>query len=130
MRILTTKTTLLYQIIFCAIPLYLHAQSGKTDALGNAKFDKLLQEKRKINPSIALNDHYKLQIFSGDADKAKKTIQNFKQDYNDVEATVIFNTPNYKVWVGSFKTRMEAEKFKQTLDKKYKNILLVRPNKS
>jgi len=35
----------------------------------------------------------------------------------------------YKVWVGNFKTRIEAEKNLNDLKKKYPNAFLIKPNK-
>jgi uncharacterized protein YxjI len=76
-----------------------------------------------------MSDRYKIQIFSGESEKAKKTVVLFKQEYKEIDATIIFNTPNYKVWVGNFKTRMEAERNLAEIKKKYKNVLLIKPNK-
>jgi hypothetical protein len=53
----------------------------------------------------------------------------FKQEFKEIDATIVFNTPNYKVWVGNFKTRMEAERNFVEIKKKYKNVLLIKPNK-
>jgi hypothetical protein len=55
--------------------------------------------KRKINVSNAVNDYYKIQIFSGDM-KAKKHLAEFRQAFSGMDGTIIFNT-NYKVWVGN-----------------------------
>ena len=46
-----------------------------------------------------------------------------------MDATIVFSTPMYKVWVGNFKTRIEAEKNLNTLKKKYLNAFLIKPNK-
>jgi hypothetical protein len=37
----------------------------------DSKFEQLLNEKRKINVSNAVNDYYKIQIFSGDSERKK-----------------------------------------------------------
>ncbi len=93
------------------------------------KFEQLLSEKRKINTSLILNDLYKIQIFNGSSENAKKTLSEFKQVFAAIDATIIFNTPNYKVWVGNFRTRMEAEKNLVELKNKYKNVFLIKPSK-
>ena len=87
----------------------------------------LIVEKRKINPSLVSKERYKIQIFSGESEKAKKTVIQFKQEFKDIDATIVFNTPNYKVWVGNFKSRMEAERNFAEIKKKYKNTLLIKP---
>ena len=75
------------------------------------KFTKnFLNEKRKINSSITINDRYKIQIFNGDTENSKKTLLDFKRENKNIDATIVFSTPLYKVWVGNFKTRIEAEK--------------------
>jgi hypothetical protein len=108
---------------------HLNAQNIKTTQNIDSKLEQLVVEKRKLNPSIALNERYKIQIFSGESEKAKKIVIQFKQEFKDIDATIIFNTPNYKVWVGNFKTRMEAERNFAEIKKKYKNTLLIKPNK-
>jgi uncharacterized FlgJ-related protein len=55
-----------------------------------------------------LNDYYKIQIFSGDSEK-QNTLAEFRQAFSGMDGTIIFNT-NYKVWVGNYKSRIEAER--------------------
>lgn len=93
------------------------------------KIDLLLREKRKINSSITINDRYKIQIFNGDSENSKKTLLAFKKENKTIDATIVFSTPNYKVWVGNFKTRIEAERNLLLLKKKFPNAFLIKPNK-
>ena len=129
MRILTLQRTVFYFLFFCFSTFNISAQNSKNIGNNDPKIEQLLNEKRKINSSIALNDRYKIQIFNGESEKAKKTVLLFKQEFKDIDATIVFNTPNYKVWVGNFKTRMEAERNFAEIKKKYKNTLLIKPNK-
>ena len=114
-------TLLLTQESFC--------QDSKVTVTQDPKFEQLLNEKRKINSSITINDRYKIQIMNGDSENSKKTLQNFKKENKNMDATIVFSTPLYKVWVGNFKTRIEAEKNLQLLIKKYPNSFLIKPNK-
>jgi uncharacterized protein YxjI len=129
MRILTISKWLL-PITISVLPFnFLKAQNLINNVNSDSKSEQLMIEKRKMNPSIALIDRYKIQIFSGENEKAKKTVTLFKKEFKEIDATIIFNTPNYKVWVGNFKTRMEAERNLAEIKKKYKNVLLIKPNK-
>ncbi|MCF6131789.1 SPOR domain-containing protein [Flavobacterium wongokense] len=105
------------------------AQTGKTTVSQDPKFEQLLNEKRKINSSITITDRYKIQIFNGDTENSKKTLAEFKRENKNMDATIVFSTPLYKVWVGNFKTRIEAEKNLNDLKKKYPNAFLIKPNK-
>jgi hypothetical protein len=104
-------------------------QAPKVSVSQDPKFEQLLNEKRKINSSITINDRYKIQIFNGDTENSKKTLAEFKRDNKNMDATIVFSTPLYKVWVGNFKTRIEAEKNLNDLKKKYPNAFLIKPNK-
>lgn len=107
----------------------IHGQSQKINIDQDPKFEQLLNEKRKINSSITVNDRYKIQIFYGTNDEAKKTLVNFRKEFKNMDGTIVYNNPTYKVWIGSFKTRIEAEKNLTDIKKKYPNALLIKPNK-
>jgi len=115
--------------LLCILSQKMVAQEGKMTVTQDPKFEQLLNEKRKINSSITINDRYKIQIFNGDSENSKKTLMDFKKDNKDMDATIVFSTPMYKVWVGNFKTRIEAEKNLNILKKKYPNAFLIKPNK-
>ena len=106
-----------------------YSQEAKVSVSQDPKFEQLLNEKRKINSSITINDRYKIQIFNGDTESSKKTLIDFKRENNNIDATIVFSTPQYKVWVGNFKTRIEAEKNLNDLKTKYPNAFLIKPNK-
>ena len=105
------------------------AQTGGVTVQQDARFEELLAEKRKISSSVTVNDRYKVQIFYGENDKARKILQEFKKEFKGQDGTIIFESPTYKVWVGSYKSRIEAEKNLADIKKKYPYALLVKPNK-
>lgn len=129
MRILTIQHPLFSCLILTVLCLKLNAQDKNNSVTQDPKFIQLLNEKRIINPSLNLNDQYKIQIFSGGSDIAKKTLNEFKQQFKSLEATIVFNTPNYKVLVGNFKTRIEAERNLIDIKRSYPNVFLIKPNK-
>lgn len=106
-----------------------NAQQGEVTVVQDTRFEQLLKEKRKINSSITVNDRYKIQIFYGDNDKAKKTLAEFKRDFKNLDGTIVFESPTYKVWTGNFKNRIDAERYLNEIRKKYPYALLIKPNK-
>jgi hypothetical protein len=129
MKILTLTTAFQSLLIFCLFNTNLFAQDEKVSVSQNPKFENLLNEKRKINASITINDIYKIQIYNGDSETSKKTLMDFKRDFTTFDGTIVFYTPAYKVWVGNFKTRIEAEKNLMIFKKKYPNAFVIKPNK-
>lgn len=116
-------------VAMCFFNTAARAQTSGVTVIQDAKFENLLKEKRRINSSITVNDNYKIQIYTGESDASKKVLADFKKQYKNFDGTIVFNTPFYKVWVGNFKTRIEAERNLAELRKTYPSALLIRPNK-
>ena len=72
---------------------------------------------------------YKIQLFSGESDLAKKTLIDFRKECKTLDAMIVFNTPSYKVWVGNFKSRIEVERALIEIKKKYPAAFVVKPTK-
>lgn len=105
------------------------AQTERTTIIADQKFELLLSEKRKINTSLLMNEGYKIQIYNGDSETSKRELNKFKIDFDYLDATVIFNTPYYKVWIGSFKSKIDAERNLLEIQKKYPNSIIIKPGK-
>ncbi|HBK82528.1 MAG TPA: sporulation protein [Flavobacterium sp.] len=93
----------------------------------DVNIESLLTEKRKINMGISINELYKIQIFNGKKNESMKVFNDFKASYKNVDATIVYNNPTFKVWVGSYKTRIEAEYSLLQIKKKYPLALLIKP---
>ncbi len=123
------KHNLLYFFILSSLFCFKsNAQDGKTNISVDPKIDQLLKEKRKLNTGLFLNEAYKIQIFYGNSEESKKKLQEFKREFKDLDGTIIFNSPNYKVWVGNFKTRIEVERAMVDIKKKYPTALIIKPS--
>lgn len=129
MRIIAYKKIFLSSLLLVTLTPKLKSQDQNTTLNQDPKFEQLLNEKRKINTSLTVNDSYKIQIYTGGSENAKKTLTEFKQEFKNIDATIVFNTPNYKVWIGNFKTRIEAERILANIKNRYKNVLLIKPSK-
>ena len=129
MKYLTNSNCVIYGIFMLFLSANLSAQEVSITVSQDSKFEQILTEKRKLNATITTNDRYKVQIFSGDSESAKKNLADFRKDNKMIEGTIVFNTPNYKVWVGNFKTRIEAERNLIEILKKHPKALLIKPSK-
>lgn len=128
MRILKPKN-LYFFIGTCLLSIgSVSAQEQNIKVAQNPKFEQMLTEKRKINASLTVNERYKIQVFSGDSETAKKTLNEVKKDLK-MDGTIVFYTPVYKVWIGNFKTKIEAERHLQEIKRKYSGALLIKPGK-
>lgn len=129
MNILTYKRVFFFFILNVLFSKNNLVLSQNTEVNQDPKFEQLLKEKRKINSGITINNRYKIQVFTGNNELSKKAFVDFKKEFKDFDATIVFNTPSYKVWVGNYKTRIEAERNLKLLVKKYPNAFIIKPSK-
>ena len=127
MRILATKKAFFITLTVSIPCLFANAQTSNITVKQDSKFEQLLNEKRKSNISNSINDRYQIQIYSGESEKAKTTLNEFRQEFKDTDGTIFFFTPNYKVWVGNYKSRIEAERNLIEFRKRYSNVHLIKP---
>ena len=74
-------------------------------------------------------DGYRIQIFmeSGNdaVEHANQVMEEFKLQYPEIAVYLIFGQPYYRLRVGDFRTRLQAEKIFLELNKKYKNAFIT-----
>lgn len=86
-------------------------------------------KQRQIHANDSTIDGFRVQIFmelGNDALRhADSVMEVFKEDYPDEPIYLIFGQPYYRLRVGDFRTRLEAENMYQRLKKKYKNAFVT-----
>lgn len=106
------------------VTLAINAQEGKVTVTQDSDIDRLLEYKKDLKTSKT----YTIQVYnSTDPDKAKREKSNFLNSYNEWNVEIVWNTPNYKVWVGNFATRLEADRAWSKIRKKYMNANVIQP---
>ena len=107
-----TSTKILFTLIFMLFyALNLFAQTeGTIKVQSNASIKQLVANKRAYNKNLNEVKGYKIQLFYGSEQGAKKVRENFKSVFPDIRSELEFDTPDWKVWVGSYKTRLEADR--------------------
>lgn len=75
---------------------------------------------------------FRIQIFfdSGNNSKSKaiSAMSEFRSKHSKVEAYLMFQEPNYKVRVGDFRSRMDAQRFLHEIADDYSNAFIVKDN--
>ena len=102
----------------------LFAQNGNIEINQSNKLDSIIKLKKELNSKI---QNLRIQIYSGDRDNAEQIIKEFIEIFNDTTADVIYETPNYKVWVGNYYTQLEADKRLIEIRKKFRSAFIFRP---
>jgi len=123
------KNKILVFVITCLLSISCVAQKGVLILNQSPRIDTLLMKQRQIHAADSTIDGYRVQIFmelGNDALKhADSVMTKFSEKYPDVPIYLIFGQPYYRLRIGDFRTRLEAEHMYQRVKKKYKNAFVT-----
>jgi hypothetical protein len=119
----STLNILIVLLVLLGLTTSATAQNTKVKVDQDSQIDKLLEFKKDLRTV----DIYKIQIYSGDRSGAEKIKSNFSTLFKDLPVSMEFNTPNYKIWVGNFTNRLEAERALLKIKKEYNTAFIFKP---
>ncbi len=85
------------------------AQQADVNIQQNKKIEKLMEVKTELNKNNQIRDRYVIQLYYGDNGKANEVIQKYRTLY-PYSSQITYEAPNYKVWIGNFRNRLEADR--------------------
>ena len=115
------------KIFFITILLFCYtsfAQDGNIKINQSNKLDSIIKLKKELNSKI---QNLRIQIYSGDRENSESIIKEYIEAFNDTTADIIYETPNYKVWVGNFYTQLQADREILEIRKKFRSAFIFRP---
>jgi hypothetical protein len=119
-------------IFFLILHICVPAQHNKVavEITRDKRIDKLVETQKQISLSIETIPGYRVQIFfesgSNSRSKAMQVKDQFLSKYPGIEAYIEYHEPYYKIRVGNFRTRMEAQGFKQSIISEYPSTFVVK----
>ena len=121
-RILKPFILFIFSLFCCSI--YGQDVSVKVDQ------PKAILQLLEFKKDLKTIEIYKIQVFqSNDPLEAQKAKSEFLNAYNQWPVSLEFNTPNYKIWVGNFRDRLEADRALLRIKRKYMNAFIFQPKK-
>ena len=103
------------------------AQEGGVKIQKSETLKQLLDLKKEINKSKKL---IKIQIFSGPRASAESTLVSFQSNFPNFKSEMKYETPNYKIWIGNFRTKIEADRALNVVKKEYQNAFSFTPKQN
>ncbi|MFI1744460.1 SPOR domain-containing protein [Thalassobellus sediminis] len=129
MKILSLKISAL-AFLCCIIPTTsIFSQEGTLSLNQDKKIETLLDLKKEINKNENDSDRYKIQIYNGNRLGAQTAQKEFKESFKDWSSTDKYEEPNFKVWVGNFRTRLEADRALKRIKTKFPSAFIFKPLK-
>ena len=83
----------------------LSAQTGYAD---NESINNLIEKKREYNKNNGTG--FIIQLYNGSESQARSILNRFKAKYGWVRTKLVYDTPDWKTQVGSYRTRLDADR--------------------
>ncbi len=113
-------------VIMVGFASFSYGQNGKITVKQDPKISKLLEVYTAANSN---RDFYTIQIGFGSYSEAEKLKQDAEIDFPQWKAKIVFDSPTYRVRIGRFNTKLEAERHFQLIREKYPQSLILRSEK-
>ena len=94
----------------------------------NSKFIKLLDLSKEANNEYFNSNYFSIQVYSGPFKEADSILNYVKDKYLKDSIFFFFETPNYKVQVGKFQSKIDAQKKLRSVIKDFGAAFILKPN--
>ncbi len=108
----------------------LNAQNADNRFLVTEKVNRILLEKSNCQSSTSVAKHvYHIQLYNGQNMNRAKSIKNKFTGLFNMPASVEWENPEFKVWVGAFENKLSADQALLKIRKEFPNAFIVNPKK-
>ena len=119
---------ILLNILFIAcFTTFSLAQDGQVNIEQDEKIEELLDVYKEY---IKDTEYYRIQVGFGSHAKAQTIKSNVEIDFPELYSKIDFDSPTYRVRLGRFKNKLDAERKFIEVRRKYPDAMLLKPKKS
>ncbi|MBX2827761.1 MAG: SPOR domain-containing protein [Flavobacteriaceae bacterium] len=123
-----------YKLLILTLFLTLISVSGQAQTATvtinqDEKIPQLLELKKEMEKDNELTEGFTIQLYYGSLRRANTVISNYRNKYAQWPASIEYETPNYKVWVGNFTSRLEADRALLEVHRNFPTAFVLQPNK-
>ncbi|WP_299891275.1 SPOR domain-containing protein [uncultured Lacinutrix sp.] len=130
MKLTSFKNICLSAALTIGITTLSNAQEGNVVVYQDDDIPTLLELKKQINAEGIDSNNYKISIYSGSNTGAENAKNKYDLTYNSWSSKKVYETPNYKIYVGNFRTRLQADRALMEVKKKFPHAFIFEPNQT
>jgi len=128
-KVMTSKKFLILGLI-----LMMHLMAWSQDKEGDlrvessARINELVAQKKEYNKKVSSYPGYKIQIYYGSEKECYEIKDEFSALFPDISTSIIFSTPQWKLQVGNYRTRLEADQSIRKIKEEYPAAIVLATN--
>lgn len=105
------------------------AQINVIENADQKTIDLLLERKMNQNNQFSLYTNYSVQLKSGLKEEVETIYKDFTTQHPEIDATIIYANPKFKLVVGNYKNKIEAEYLLKKIVGNYPDAFVVKLKK-
>lgn len=117
------KNKALFGLLFFLISIGNNDLIAQNETNSSPQIKRLIAKKRSFNRSYGYG--YIIQIYYGDETKARSLQSKFKVNFPDVYTKLDYDKPDWKVLVGKYKTKLEADRAVIRFSEKFSGLIVI-----
>lgn len=114
-------------IVLALIMAINFANAQSSEKVEESKVESLISKKISMDKEGKFKDRFTIQLFYGEIDGAKKIEAQYKSLNMTWESNMEYEAPNFKVWVGSYRNKLDAERALLEVKKEFPNAFILKP---
>jgi len=120
------KLIFVFQMLAFILFSYLNsnAQTGNVEIIQSVDIEKVIEIKKEINKNISM---LRIQIYNGNREDAQVIKEKFEKHKIDSIVDMVYETPNYKIWVGRYINQLEADRELLEIRKYFSDAFIFKP---
>ena len=96
------------------------AQDAKTDT---QLIEEFIAKKKDFNKEFGHG--FRIQLYNGFEVEAKKTRAKFRIEFPEIRTYLVYRQPEWKIQVGTYKTKLEADRALLEIKKEFGSAIVV-----
>lgn len=129
MKFTSAFNVFIFSLLLIFLGQNVSAQPGTVTVNQDSKIAKLLELKKDLEKDNKLSDGYTIQLYYGELGRANYIIKKYRGSYGAWPATIEYETPNYKVWVGNYSTRLDADRALVEIQRNFPSAFILKPER-
>lgn len=119
------KTQFIIAFLLICCSGYSQIKEGTLEVHSSADIKNLIQKKINYNNSNPKVKGYRIQLFNGSESGANRTRNKFLALFPNATTSVDWDSPEWKVRVGKYKTRLEVDKAIEEIKLAFGNAIVI-----
>ncbi|WP_299106487.1 SPOR domain-containing protein [uncultured Tenacibaculum sp.] len=118
------KKSQLITSILIVLVLGIYSGNAQSKLTNDKSINSLIEKKREFNKRNKIG--YRIQLYNGLERTAKSIRGRFRVEYPNISTKLSYESPEWKIQVGNYKTRLDADRALNKIREKFSGAIVVR----